>query len=592
MREVTHGGRGSVRGEVCALRLTALIAVLVWSPAGALAQIVPPTPIPAPPPRPPGPPPPELPPPTPVPPLLLPPAPAPPERLAPPVQVFVMGFEIVGSTVFTPQELAKVAEPYVNRTLTSEDLEALRLALTLYYVSRGYVTSGAVIPDQEVRDGIITIKIIEGKLTKIDVEGNYWFRASYFRKRLELAAGPPVNVRNLQERLRLIQADPRIERINAELRPGAARGESTLSTRVAERRPIKGWLEYNNHMAPGVGSNQVMATLADLNLFGLGDPLTIRYGASFGWESNFLDSDPKIGINPNLFVNYALPLNADDTTISVEYRRVDFNVITDDFLPLDIQSKFELLGFTLRHPVYRTLDHEFALTVTGHSETFRTFLLGVPFDFEAGANNGVAKISALRFSQEYVNRNPNQVISAMSRFTVGIGALGATQNSTPGAADGQFFSWLGQAQWVRRLPGSGVQLLAKTDLQLANDHLFLIEQIAAGGRYSVRGYREFTLIRDNAFLASAEARIPVYRSRIGEEVIYLAPFVDYGRAWNTKVSTPDPEFLVSAGIGGIWNIAQGSRFEIYWGQRLNHVENPKENLQDYGVHLQLVVQAF
>jgi len=135
-------------------------------------------------------------------------------------------------------------------------------------------------------------------------------------------------------------------------------------------------------------------------------------------------------------------------------------------------------------------------------------------------------------------------------------------------------------------------LLAKTDLQLANDHLFLIEQIAAGGRYSVRGYREFTLIRDNAFLASGEVRIPVYRSRIGEELVYLAPFVDYGRAWNTNVSTPDPKFLVSAGVGGIWNIAQGSRFEIYWGQRLNHVQNPKENLQDYGVHLQLVVQAF
>jgi len=291
-------------------------------------------------------------------------------------------------------------------------------------------------------------------------------------------------------------------------------------------------------------------------------------------------------------VNYALPLNAYDTTISVEYRRLDFNVITDDFLPLDIQSKFELLGFTLRQPIYRTLEHEFALSVTGHSESFRTFLLGMPFNFEAGEQNGVSQVSALRISQEYVNRNPNQVFSALSRFTVGIGVLNATQNSTPGAADGQFFSWLGQAQWVRRLPASGVQLLAKTDIQLANDHLFLIEQIAAGGRYSVRGYREFTLIRDNAFLASGEVRIPVYRSRIGEELVYLAPFVDYGRAWNTNVSTPDPKFLVSAGVGGIWNIAQGSRFEIYWGQRLNHVQNPKENLQDYGVHMQLVVQAF
>ncbi|MGH7186791.1 MAG: POTRA domain-containing protein, partial [Pseudomonadota bacterium] len=226
---------------MCAIRVAVLFAVLAWSTTPGLAQIfVPPTPIPAPPPRPPGPPPPEFPPPPPAPPLLLPPAPPPPERRGPPVQVFVTGFEIVGSTVFAPQELAKVAEPYVNRTLTSEDLEAVRQALTLYYVNRGYVTSGAVIPDQTVTDGIITIQIIEGKLTKIEVEGNYWFRARYFRSRLELAARPPVNVRTLQERLQLIQADPRIERINAELRPGAARGESILTTRIAERRPIKG----------------------------------------------------------------------------------------------------------------------------------------------------------------------------------------------------------------------------------------------------------------------------------------------------------------------------------------------------------------
>ena len=66
----------------------------------------------------------------------------------------------------------------------------------------------------------------------------------------------------------------------------------------------------------------------------------------------------------------------------------------------------------------------------------------------------------------------------------------------------------------------------------------------------------------------------------------------YGLRETPFSPTPDPKFLVSAGIGGIWNIAQGSRFEIYWGQRLNHVQNPKENLQDYGVHLQLVVQAF
>jgi hemolysin activation/secretion protein len=140
---------------------------------------------------------------------------------------------------------------------------------------------------------------------------------------------------------------------------------------------------------------------------------------------------------------------------------------------------------------------------------------------------------------------------------------------------------------------TNVTLLARADLQLTNKHLFIIEQMAVGGRYSVRGYREFTVLGDNVFLGSLEARIPVYRSAIGEELVHLVPFFDYGRAWNTNtVVTPSPEWLASAGVGAIWNFWRGSRFEVYWGLRLNHVPNPHTNHQDSGVHVQLVVEVF
>ena len=193
-----------------------------------------------------------------------------------------------------------------------------------------------------------------------------------------------------------------------------------------------------------------------------------------------------------------------------------------------------------------------------------------------------------------MHRTPDQVISALSRMSFGLPILGATVNSGPDQATGEFFSWLGQTQLVRRLNPTNIQLLARADLQLSNKHLFVIEQMAVGGRYSVRGYREFTLLRDNVFLGSLEARIPLYTSAIGNELLYLVPFFDYGRGWNTTVTTPSPEWLASVGVGAIWNIWRGSRFEVYWGQRLihDHVESHHTNLQDYGVHLQLVVEVF
>ncbi len=570
------------------------LAVLLPGPAQVAAQFIPPSPVPSPPPPEPGPPPAPLPKPVPPPSVLPPPPSPPPERPIPPLRVYVKAFRILGSTVLTQAELAKVAEPYVNREITSEDLEAFRLALTLEYVNRGYVTSGAIIPDQDVVEGVITIRILEGQLTRIDLEGLRWFQPNYFQSRLGLVAGPPVNVGRLQERLQLFQADPRIERINAELRPGAALGESTLQVRVAEAQPIKGFLEYNNYMSPTVGSNQVFATLAHLNLLGLGDALSVRYGFSFGWEGNFADSNMSIGINPNLWVNYAIPFTRYDTTFAVEYRLVNFQVIPEEFEPLDINSEFEQLGFTIRQPIFRTPIHELIFSVQGQWETFRSFLLGMPFSFEAGAVDGVTTVVPLRFLQEYVHRTPNQVFSAMSRFTVGLGVLNATQHGNPNVPDGQFFSWLGQTQYVRRIPPWGWQVLGRMTLQLADDPLFLIEQIATGGRYSVRGYREFTLIRDNAFQASGEVRMPVYKSKLGEELVYLVPFVDFGQTWNTNGVPVNPNYLLSVGLGLIWNIAPGSQFELFWGQRLrtSDVPNPHDNLQDVGVHLQLVIQAF
>ena len=175
------------------------------------------------------------------------------------------------------------------------------------------------------------------------------------------------------------------------------------------------------------------------------------------------------------------------------------------------------------------------MALTGQSETFKTSLLGSPFEFQSGSTNGESQVSALRFSQEYVHRTQDQVISALSRMTFGLPILGATVNSGPDQATGEFFSWLGQTQLVRRLNPTNITLLARADLQLANKHLFIIEQMAVGGRYSVRGYREFTVLADNVFLGSLEARIPVYTSAIGEELLYLVPFFDYGRAWNTNV---------------------------------------------------------
>ena len=571
--QLRTGGRSNLRTLLCLVLAMLLQAGIVSTVAAQVGVPLPPRP-PQLPDAPPPPRPPELD----VPP---PPPKAPPEESITAPRIFVKEVRFTGNSAFTAEQLSAVTAPYMNRELTAEDLEALRLGLTYFYINRGYVTSGALIPEQTVTDGVLTMQIVEGQLTEINVEGTNWFRPSYFQNRIRLAAGPPLNVNELQQRLQILQGDPRIKRINAELRPGLSRGDNTLNVNITEANPLKAWLEFNNYQSPTVGAEQGFVTVAHQNLLGFGDQLSLQYGRS-------------AGVNPMLNFRYAIPVTARDTTVSFQYRRFDFTVTEDPFEELDIENNAEIFSLAVRHPVYRTLDQEFALSFGLDHEQNKSFLGGQPFEFIQGAPDGRFRITALRFGQEYTKRSSNQVIAALSRFSVGIGALDATTNGDPTLPDARFFSWLGQAQWIRQLPWWRTQLVTRGVVQLSNDHLFPLEQIAVGGRYSVRGYREFTLIRDNAAMASIEARVPVYTNRAGIDTLFIAPFFDVGHGWETTVATPDtpPATLASVGVGAIWNFWRGSHFEIYWGHQLKEFDTGRGNLQDLGIHLQLVVEAF
>ncbi len=529
------------------------------------------------------------PPPTDPPSSILPEVPSPPHRPADnrlgSIRVFVHDIHVTGSTVFSEAELAEVITPYRNRELTTEDLERLRLSLTLLYVNRGYLTSGAIIPDQDVTFGTIVIHMVEGRLSRIDIEGNNWFRSAYIRDRVGRGVSTPLNIQPLQEQVQLLQQDPRIERINAELKPGDVRGDSVLNVRVQDANPWKAWLEFNTYQTPVVGAERGLATVAHQNVTGHGDQFTFSYGRSRG-------------VNPIVDASYSVPLNARETTLTAYYRRNAFVVVENPFRSLDLNVDSEVIGIALRQPVYRTVSDEFALTLTGEHLYLKTTSAfdapGLPSLFIPGSSTtGVATVSALRFSQEYTHRSASFVFAALSRVSVGLNVLGATVNhgSLP---DGQFVSWLGQAQVVKRLEDWwGIQLLGRVAAQLANDRLFPLEQMPVGGRFSVRGYRENTLVRDDAVLASVESRIPLLRFPSGEDRLQLAQFVDFGHAWNAKGDTPDPHILASVGAGVRWMILpqERARFELYWGQQLNHVRGGEGNLQDHGIHLQLVVQV-
>lgn len=485
-------------------------------------------------------------------------------------RVFVRRFELTGNTVFTREELTAVTAPYENRVLSAEELQEARRQLTLYYVERGYLNSGAVIPDQQVEDGVVRIRVVEGRLSEVEITGNTHLRADYLQDRLQPDAEEPLNVQHLQERLQLLQQNPLIEQLQAELAPGVQPGEGRLRLGIREAHPYEIGLAVANNNPPSVGATRAYLYGVDRNLSGVGDTLGLSYGHSL--ESSDT-SDWR--------VFYARPLNARDTTVQIWAERNDTSVIEDRFSALDITSDLQSYGIALTHPLYRTPQQTFALGVNLERRHSESFLLGIPFSFAPGENNGEATITVARFVQEWLDRHLSQVIAARSTFSVGLDAFGATIHARE--PDGQFVSWLGQFQWARRFGERDYQLLFKSILQLANDPLLPMEKCALGGLETVRGYPENTLVRDRCFVASLEFRVPVYHLPLpgvsrgpNEGQVQLAVFTDYGYAKNKGVFDLEPNSISSAGVGVRWDASDKVRAALYWGYPFQDVNTGEE----------------
>jgi hemolysin activation/secretion protein len=237
--------------------------------------------------------------------------------------------------------------------------------------------------------------------------------------------------------------------------------------------------------------------------------------------------------------------------------------------------------------VYRTLNAEITLAAALERRKSETSLLGEPFSFSPGAEDGRSVVSVARLAQELVYRAREQVVAARSTFSFGLDAFGSTVHDD--APDSRFVAWLGQFQWVRRFGERGHQVHFRVNGQLVDDSLLPLEQYSVGGLDSVRGFRTNQLVRDYGYTASLEYRLPVFANPTGWRNLQLAAFVDTGAAKNRAGPNPEPSRLTGIGLGLVWTLSPRYFAEIYFADgRTDVPEQPGHSLQDDGVHFRLV----
>ena len=508
-----------------------------------------------------------------------------------PVTPLITNFRFLGNTVFSELELAEHLAPFLQRKATFAELENARTALTLRYVNAGYVNSGALLDAPPDATGEVTFRIIEGSLHQIDITGARHLRASYYRSRIARHGTTPLNLGRLEKGLMLLKEDPNLRQLNAELKPGAVRGTASLDVKVAENSPWSAALQAANDRPASVGAESLQLVAAHSSLLGWADALEFRYGIAQRNRNGAEWSDVR-----NLSASYTVPVTSYDTTLRLAYGRHDFAVIEEPFNSLDITSESVNYSVTLRQPLHRTPQSEFAIGLTGDWRQSKSYLLGLPFAFSPGAVNGETTVSVLRFFLEWTARDPRQVLALRSSINFGLEVLGATASSTNSTAsrarDAKFVSWQGQAQYVRRLDSRGDQLIIGTSFQASDSPLLSLEQFSIGGANTVRGLRENQIVRDIGWVGSVEFRLPVWTSATGQPRLQLAPFLDYGVGWNLADPTPRQSDAASAGIGLLFNPIRHINGRLYWGHAFRDFNTGSRDLQDHGLHFNLSARIF
>jgi hemolysin activation/secretion protein len=501
--------------------------------------------------------------------------PLPPEKI--PGKITVKRFAILGNNVIPQAEIEKIVAPYLNRPLSFLELLAVPRKITQLYVDRGYLTSGAFIPPQTIENEEVKIQILEGKIEEIQISGLTRLHPSYIRSRLAIATKAPLNQQKLLNALQLLQLDPLIANISAELSTGIEPGTSLLKVEVEEADTFAVALGANNRETASIGEIRRYITLDRGNLFGWGDSLSINYSNTNG--SNALDG-----------LSYSLPINARNGKLDLYYSLQDSKIVNGTFQDLDIETKNRQYELAYTQPLYQTPRKNLAVGVALSRQTSKNSLQDIPFPLSEGANlQGETKLSVLRLFQEYSDRNEQQVLAFRSQFSLGIDAFDATINEQK--PDGEFFTWRGQAQYLRLL-SPDTTILVQSDLQLATTPLVSLEQFSLGGVDTIRGYPQDTALGDNGLFVSAEISNTVLRLPQWQTKLELIPFWDFGTVWNTDGEKIDNNILSSLGIGLKLSIDETFTARLDWGLPLLPVNSIDETLQDNGFYFSLEFKPF
>lgn len=476
----------------------------------------------------------------------------------------VRGFSIVGNQTIGSGEFQPLYQRYVGRKISERDLAELAEKITGLYRARGYHLARAIVPPQDIKNGIIVVKVVEGSITELIVDGDQQGRFGVKVLLSPVLSEQPSRQRTLERQLLLLNTLPGIRVLDTSLREiGAASGRFSLTVYVKTWQ-VYSFVGIDNLGSSSVGPWQTYATGAFNSYLVAGDALTLN-------TSTILTDPRQLGFGR---LGYEAPVGIDGVRLggSVLYSQVQPGDWRREYGDVTKTQSFELHASAV--PLQSQLQ---TLTLTAGAQFTDVTERDVLGDIYRDHLRTISLTGDYRLKDDFGGVNYLTVTLRKGMDVLGASRLGDDFLSrTNGSGDFATINlWFARYQtltdaWSLKISGAG---------QYASTELLTSQQFYLGGASFARGYGNAEISGDNAIAAAVELRFDgAYKSPWLRGYQFYA-FIETGTAWNVGYRYSDGLSLTSAGGGLRLFFNNDLRADIGVGVPLSFssVDNPTRN---------------
>lgn len=393
--------------------------------------------------------------------------------------------ELKGADSLSAAQRSRVLQPHLGQCLGVTQLNEVLKVITDLYIDKGWVTSRAYLPQQDLSAGHLQVLVVEGRLEGLRGADDSRLSARELGMTFPGREGRPVNLREIEQMVdqlnRLLS-----NKAQMELSPGAEVGGSTVLVRNTAQKPWRTAISRNNNGQKSTGEQQVNLGLEWDSLLGLADQLVLRAGHD-------VVSDHHIG-SKNGVLFYNLPWGWWNFTYSYsesEYRALGQGNGYD----------FKYSGDSQSHQLRaERVIHRDAFSKTSLNAGL-AYLRTNNYIEQSRLENSSNRISESQLGFNHGRRIGNAFVNLDLGMQNGIGAFDAQGNDDPGPghADARYRKYAATLSYLQgfELWGESFSFSSLATGQRSEDVLYSPQRISLGGLASVRGFKDQSLAGDS-----------------------------------------------------------------------------------------------